>query len=301
MDKLHLFLAAVMMVGYYALFVRIFHLVVDKLPILAAACGERPGKLSELVFERHAFWGPFLVILICWMPYILAKFPAASMPETLAEMRQFYWNDINNYYPPMHTILLSLVMQLGNAVHSYTLGFFLNLVLQLGMLLSAFAYGFTLMRRWQTPYKLRWAALAIICIVEFFPMESTVVEKDIPYAACVIFLVLLLYELVRQMHKGNGMNRVQMAGYVLACIGTAGFRNEGIYLVLVSGIAVTFYVMHTWWKEDRRKWRQSIADRCCFRYCWCCFIRRDCFRPAVLPTTDPRKRSPFHFSRQRAM
>ena len=145
----------------------------------------------------------------------------------------------------MHTILLSLVMQLGNAVHSYTLGFFLNLVLQLGMLLSAFAYGFTLMRRWQTPYKLRWAALAIICIVEFFPMESTVVEKDIPYAACVIFLVLLLYELVRQMHKGNGMNRVQMAGYVLACIGTAGFRNEGIYLVLVSGIAVTFYVMHT--------------------------------------------------------
>lgn len=117
------------------------------------------------------------------------------------------------------------------------------------------------MRRWQTPYKLRWAALAIICIVEFFPMESTVVEKDIPYAACVIFLVLLLYELVRQMHKGNGMNRVQMAGYVLACIGTAGFRNEGIYLVLVSGIAVTFYVMHTWWKEDRRKCRQSIADR----------------------------------------
>lgn len=200
----------------------------------------------------------------------------------------------------MHTILLSLVMQLGNAVHSYTLGFFLNLVLQLGMLLSAFAYGFTLMRRWQTPYKLRWAALAIICIVEFFPMESTVVEKDIPYAACVIFLVLLLYELVRQMHKENGMNRVQMAGYVLVCIGTAGFRNEGIYLVLVSGIAVTFYVMHTWWKEDRRKCgRVLLTVR--FRYCWCCFIRRDCFRPAVLPTTDPRKRSPFHFSRQRAM
>ena len=142
----------------------------------------------------------------------------------------------------MHTILLSLVMQLGNAVHSYTLGFFLNLVLQLGMLLSAFAYGFTLMRRWQIPYKLRWAALAIICIVEFFPMESTVVEKDIPYAACVIFLVLLLYELVRQMHKGNGMNRVQMVGYVLACIGTAGFRNEGIYLVLIHLVSIKFYL-----------------------------------------------------------
>lgn len=91
------------------------------------------------------------------------------MPETLAEMRQFYWNDINNYYPPMHTILLSLVMQFGNAVHSYTLGFFLNLVLQLGMLLSAFAYGFTLMRRWQTPYKLRWAAHCHYLYCRIFP------------------------------------------------------------------------------------------------------------------------------------
>ena len=258
MDKLHLFLAAVMMVGYYALFVRIFGLIVDKVPIWAGVSGERPGKLSELVFERHAFWGPFLVILLFWMPYILAKFPGASMPETLAEMRQFYWNDINNYYPPMHTILLSLVMQLGNVIHSYTLGFFLNLVIQLGMLLSAFAYGFTLMRRWQTPYKLRWAALAMICIVEFFPMESTVVEKDIPYAACVIFLVLLLHELVRTIEQGIDCPLRRTAGFVLACIGTAGFRNEGVYLVLFSGVAMGCFTVHELWKRDRALCRRML-------------------------------------------
>ena len=258
MDKLHLFLAAIMMVGYYALFVRIFSLIVDKVPIWAGVSGERPGKLSELVFERHAFWGPFLVILFFWMPYILAKFPGASMPETLAEMRQFYWNDINNYYPPMHTILLSLVMQLGNAIHSYTLGFFLNLVIQLGMLLSAFAYGFTLMRRWQTPYKLRWAALAIICIVEFFPMESTVVEKDIPYAACVIFLVLILHELVRTIEQGSDCPFRRTAGFVLACIGTAGFRNEGVYLVLFSGVAMGCFAVHELWKRDRALCRRML-------------------------------------------
>ena len=258
MDKLHLFLAAIMMVGYYALFVRIFGLIVDKLPIFAGVSGERPGKLSELVFERHAFWGPFLVILLFWMPYILAKFPGASMPETLAEMRQFYWNDINNYYPPMHTVLLSLVMQLGNAIHSYTLGFFLNLVIQLGMLLSAFAYGFTLMRRWQTPYKLRWAALAMICIVEFFPMESTVVEKDIPYAACVIFLVLLLHELVRTIEQGMDCPLRRTAGFVMACIGTAGFRNEGVYLVLFSGVAMGCFAVHELWKRDRALCRRML-------------------------------------------
>ena len=184
------------------------------------------------------------------------------MPETLAEMRQFYWNDINNYYPPMHTILLSLVMQLGNAVHSYTLGFFLNLVLQLGMLLSAFAYGFTLMRRWQTPYKLRWGSPCHYLYCRVFPDGiHRGGRRDIPYAACVIFLALLLYGLVRQMHKGNGMNRVQMAGYVLACIGTAGFRNEGIYLVLVSGIAGDFLCDAHMVERGPQEMRQSIADR----------------------------------------
>ena len=65
------------------------------------------GKWTTLLFETHAFAGPLLVIMIFWSPYILAKFPGASMPETLAEMRQFYWGTINNYYPVSYTHLYS--------------------------------------------------------------------------------------------------------------------------------------------------------------------------------------------------
>ena len=105
--------------------------------------------------ERHAFWGPMLVILLFWSPYILAKFPGAAMPETLAEMRQYYWNTINNYYPPLHTVLLSLLMELGNVLWSYTFGFFLNLAVQLALLLSAFSCGFVFMKRWRTQISVR--------------------------------------------------------------------------------------------------------------------------------------------------
>ena len=210
-----------------------------------------PGKITEWIFEKHAFWGPFLVILLFWAPYILAKFPGAAMPETLAEMRQFYWNDINNYYPPFHTVTMSLIMQLGNLIHSYTLGFFLNLVLQLALLLSAFSYGFVLMKRWKTPYMIRYVSLAIICIVQFFPMESTIVEKDVPYTACVIFLVLLLYELVRTIRADEVYSWKKMVGMVLVCMGVACNRNEGFYLILVSGIAVAVYVFRLLWNGHR--------------------------------------------------
>lgn len=253
MDTFHLMVSALMMVGFYLLFARIFCLLLNSLFAYAAKISSAPGRLSGRIFEKHAFAGPFLVILLFWTPYIVAKFPGAAMPETLAEMRQFYWNSLNNYYPPFHTVTLSLIMQLGNLLHSYTLGFFLNLLLQLGLLISAFSYGFTLMKRWQTPYIFRYLALAVICVVEYFPMEATTVEKDIPYAACVIFLVLLLFELVRDMENGQPYPIRQTAGLILASLGVAVHRNEGFYLIFFSGIALSVCAGKLLWKSNRKK------------------------------------------------
>ena len=259
MDSFHLLISVVVFAGYYVFAVRLFQMVIRYLCKKAQESKTSCGKWTTLLFETHAFTGPLLVILIFWSPYILAKFPGASMPETLAEMRQFYWGTINNYYPPLHTIMLSLIMQLGNLLGSYTLGFFLNLVLQLAMLLSAFSYGFLLMKRWKTPYLFRYLALGIICLTEFFPMESTVVEKDIPYTACVVFLMLLLAELVRTIKDSEQLSKKQIAGLVLVCLGTAGFRNEGIYLVLVSAVAAIAYGWSVIGKENPKKWKSILV------------------------------------------
>lgn len=251
MDTFHLLVSAGMMTGFYLLFCRIYRLLAGWIFRMQGKTAPFGGRVTEWVMERHAFGGPMLVILLFWFPYILAKFPGAVMPETLAEMRQYYWNAINNYYPPLHTILLSLLMELGNILWSWTFGFFLNLAAQLALLLSAFSYGFVLMKRWRTPCRLRWLALAIICVVQFFPMEATVVEKDVPYTACVIFLMLLLYEQVRTLRAGSGITRKQAAGFVLAAMGTACFRNEGFYLVAASGICLAVYAYRILWKEER--------------------------------------------------
>ncbi len=259
MDNFHQLVSLLMLIGFYLLFARIYALLLRKLSEAAGKTTACSNRLGNWIFEKHAFWGAFLVILLFWLPYIIAKFPGAAMPETLAEMRQWYWNMINNYYPPLHTVLMCLVMEFGNLLVSYTFGFFLNLALQLGLLLSAFSWGFVLMKRWKTPYIFRAAALAIICMVQYFPMESTVVEKDVPYTACVIFLVLLLFELVRTMKEEEKLSRRFFAGYILAAFGTAGFRNEGIYLVLFSGICVAVYAARLLWRKNRKKCTQVLT------------------------------------------
>lgn len=259
MDSFHRLISAGMLIGFYVLFARIYELLISEIRRYAYKREENTGRLTEWIMEKHAFWGPFLVILVFWLPYIVAKFPGAAMPETLAEMRQYYWNEINNYYPPLHTVVLSLIMELGNLIHSYTLGFFLNLLVQLAMLLSAFSYGFVLMKRWKTPYIFRYLALAIICAVEFFPMEATVVEKDVPYTACVIFLVLQLCEMVRTIRAEEKLSGKNILGMVLACMGTACSRNEGFYLILFSGIGMAVYAYRLLWKSNRRKCTSILA------------------------------------------
>ncbi len=258
MDTFHQLIALGMMVGYYELFVRIYGILLKGLEQMAEKREENPGRLAEWIFEEHAFFRPVLIIFVCWLPYILAKFPGAAMPETLAEMRQFYWNSINNYYPPFHTLALSLLMQLGGALGSYTLGFFLNLLVQLALLWSAFGYGFVLMKRWKTPCLFRFLALGIICVVQFFPMEATIVEKDIPYTACVIFVVLLLYEQMRTMQEKADLSAAQMGGYLLACMGVACNRNEGFYLIFASGVAMAVYTYRQIFQKNPQKSKRIL-------------------------------------------
>lgn len=253
MDTFHLLLAVLMAAGYYFLFARIYLLLLNWIRGFEAVGRRNLKKAEEWVLEAHAFWGPFLVILIFWLPYIIAKFPGAAMPETLAEMRQYYWNAINNYYPPLHTVALSLLMELGNRIWSYTFGFFLNLLVQLAMLLSAFSYGFVLMKRWKTPYIFRYLALAVICLVQYFPMEATIVEKDVPYTACVLFLVLQLGELVRTLGSERRFSCREMAGIVLAGMGVACNRNEGFYLILAAGVGMGIYAYLVLWKDHRAR------------------------------------------------
>ena len=259
MDTFHLLMAALMAAGYYFLFARGYKLLLNWLYRFGSASQPDLPKAVRWILEDHAFFGPFLVILVFWLPYIIAKFPGAAMPETLAEMRQYYWNAINNYYPPLHTVALSLLMELGNMLWSYTFGFFLNLVMQLAMLLSAFSYGFVLMKRWKTPYVFRYLALAVICLVQYFPMEATIVEKDVPYTACVLFLVLQLCELVRTIRSERKFSWTETAGIILACMGISCNRNEGFYLILAAGVGVGVYAYRILWKCSRAKCLRILA------------------------------------------
>lgn len=258
MDTFHQLVSLGMMIGYYGLFVRLYMLLLRGLEQIVERKEAGFGKWIQWIYEEHAFFGPMLVIFVCWFPYLLAKYPGAAMPETLAEMRQFYWNSINNYYPPLHTVTVSLLMQLGGLLGSYTLGFFFNLLVQLLLLWSAFCYGFVLMKRWETPYVFRIFALGIICVVQFFPMEATIVEKDIPYTACVIFVVLLLYELVRTMREESCLSVWKMGGFISACMGVACNRNEGFYLILAAGIGMAVYTYRQLFKDQPQKSRQIL-------------------------------------------
>ena len=71
--------------------------------------------------------------------------------------------------------------------------------------------------------------------------------------------MLLLAELVRTIKDSESLSKKQIAGLILVCLGTAGFRNEGIYLVLVSAVAAIAYGWSVIGKENLKKWKSILV------------------------------------------
>ena len=64
---------------------------------------------------------------------------------------------------------------------------------------------------------------------------------------------------MRTIKDSEPLSKKQIAGLILVCLGTAGFRNEGIYLVLVSAVAAIAYGWSVIGKENLKKWKSILV------------------------------------------
>ena len=80
-------------------------------------------KIYE-IFKNHPFITSFIIIIICWIPYIISFYPTILSPDPSFQIKQYfnipnkYSNYvvmidpnqlITNHHPVIHTLLLSLI------------------------------------------------------------------------------------------------------------------------------------------------------------------------------------------------
>ena len=129
-------LAVLMAIGYYSLFKLCIVYIFDYLD--KAKISNWSNKVMDY-FKKHPFIVSLIVMLVCWLIYVIAFYPIILSPDPSYQIKQFFgirtkYADyavlldenvvLTNHHPVMHTLLLGGCFKLGTMIGNDNLGLF---------------------------------------------------------------------------------------------------------------------------------------------------------------------------------
>ena len=262
-ESIPLFLISiVMLLGFYFLFYRgiyfIYEFVNNNSFIQTHA---KNNKILNYIFVEHPFISTFIILLICWLPYIIAFYPGILSPDPSNQIKQFFGLDtqyreyvimldesvgITNHHPVMHTLLLGGCVKLGMMLGSANFGIFIFSMIQITLLISVLACTICYMKKLNTPFWLRILTLSIYAFIPVFPFYSMSLVKDVMFSIFVMFYIMLLFDLIKFSKEKYSIKKMIILIILMLLIMLC--RNNGIYLVVMSFPFLLFI-------DKKNRWR----------------------------------------------
>ncbi len=202
-------------------------------PILAAPLlGGLCARLMLVTLKGRSFhlsfWGYFLIILACWVPVLLAYFPAALNYDFLAEYWQYLSQIYSTRHPLFYLIINNGLIMLGDLLNSRTLGMFLSTLAHMLPFAAALSYSCTFLQKRKAP---RWSLIALTAyygLMPVFSLMSISTSKDTVFSAALTVLSLLSFEILEAPDTFfHSWKRCTLYGLMI--VFTAHLRNNGIF------------------------------------------------------------------------
>ncbi len=207
------------------------------------------NKTLRFIFNKHPLAAPWLIILICWLPFLIAFFPGCVSWDMFGQLKQYFgiW-ELTSHQPPLSTLLAGLCLQTGRSLGSENLGIFFYTALQTIAFSFSLSFSIFYMGKIKAPYWLRIFALAFFALCPLFPGYAQWVVKDTIFTAAMIFYLIFLIELVRR--PENILYRpLRLICFILIILLVSMFRNNGIYIIFLSAPFLLFTLKT---KKNRR-------------------------------------------------
>jgi hypothetical protein len=201
------------------------------------------SKLSKL-FDEHPFKFSFIVIALCYLPYLIAFYPGVMCYDPANQIREVmgmhtrYMDSvvlldpsmtITNFNPIIHTLLIGGCFKLGYEIGNVNIGLFLYTIIQTIILISALSYSIYYMKKEGIANKLLYIALVVFALVPVFPFYAVATVKDTIFSALLLLYIIKLYDIIR--HNQNTKDYVYL--FIISLL-VILFRNNGIYTILLS-------------------------------------------------------------------
>ena len=206
-------------------------------------------------FDKKAFFKLTLIMIACWVPYMIIMAPGAMGTDTRDQFAQILGNGemswspgtvlrepddilLTNHHPVAHTLLLGIFLKFGELIGSYFAGIELYCVLQSIVFASALTYSVIKLQEYGMSERLAKIVYLFFTLCPLFPLWGMTTFKDTPFSIMLLVVTLLLYDAFKTPEKFTKSKYWILAAalFVLLLV-----RNNGFYIVL---LLLPFTVIH---------------------------------------------------------
>ncbi len=181
-----------------------------------------------------------LVILACWMVYIVLLFPGTMWYDTSWQVYEYYAQSYSDHHPFLLVFLFGWFIDLGRFLfNDGAAGLFILIAIQIAATVTAFSLICSYLRRVGVRWGVCLGFLLFFALFPFFPMTFVSIVKDTLQATLFMYFALLFAEVVRT--RGDVLRHWWVpVAFILLGLGICVSKKTGIYMVAIPLIACAF-------------------------------------------------------------
>ena len=260
-NKLQLLKSLTAFCGYYVLFfycIRWIFYHMDHLDI------EHDGRTKVCpVFQwyldclrNHPFRTCFLTLMIVYLPYMIISYPGILGNDSRRQLLEGYnyvhgdGSGFQNQHPFVHTFLMTFFVTIGDHMfQSANIGLFLYSCFQAGLLFTAVSSAVKLL------VELNYSSKYPILLMLYFVLTPRtqnylfLAAKDACFASFLCLYMIQFYRVITGEYGKKHRQKQHLILLGLSALGVLFFRQDGIYLLLITFVAAIFLN-----KQNRKCW-----------------------------------------------
>ncbi len=178
----------------------------------------------------------FVLLLLAWTPYLLSFYPGSIQGDSFSSLRQMIdvGHPNNNHHPVAYTLFLGVFLKIGELFSDYNIGICCYSVAQSALMALVICRVVSFLQENGARRVYIAAVIAFYALEPLFGAYAITLWKDPLYSALLLLLSIQLYTALRS----GSIDRRGFIRMLLTALGAAFFRNNGIYVVIVSAAAL---------------------------------------------------------------
>jgi hypothetical protein len=221
-------------IGYVG--ICIVHYFLDYLNMQIAV--NKPGEHKLL--GRHPFVYPLIIIIVCWLPYLICSYPGSLSWDSESQVLQgIGMLEYNTHHPVLSSFLQGGAVKLGVCLGSPEFGLFLYVLLQTLICAVAFSLIIYLSIKFNVPRFLTYFLIVFYALVPVWGAFMQAVIKDtlfVGFYTLFITLGILLFNKRLTIISKHATVVLFLIIAVITCL----LRNNGIFAI-IPGVIIFLY------------------------------------------------------------